>query len=280
MSAMMQGLMLTSRLLATLAISALFFNTAGGAASVDAPEECKPPTDFWGTLFRDVVVGLLSALIGKLPMIIVRMAHKRKAHYPAKRKKRNSWNEHEIRSYVAHVRAVDFLLMVFCLLYSWFLFFFVMAFLANVDMAAQQPFFISFMSSMVQSFILFPPLAAFIYMLLVHRALIHNPHIWDKARQRYDNQYRDFKQDEEWNEKQERHVAEMLRGDDARHNHGHKLDDIDILVEQAKQRRSEMEAQWNKMSGVLQDRLNRHIEHHIEADESSDASLTYEETSM
>jgi len=192
-SSKLQGLMLTTQILSSLAISALFFNAAGAAPSVDSPPECKPPADFWASLLRDMIIGLISAFIGKLPMLLVRKFHKRKCHYQGTRwwhhKEDKHWSERAMETHIHFVRTVDMLCIIFCILLSLFAVFFVMAFLANVDSSAQMPFTIAFVVKFVQNSIVSPFLVSVVYVSIANILLWTRPQMHEACKKHFDLHY-------------------------------------------------------------------------------------------
>mmetsp|Transcript_110752 Transcript_110752/g.202898 ORF Transcript_110752/g.202898 Transcript_110752/m.202898 type:complete len:165 (-) Transcript_110752:280-774(-) len=140
-----------------------------------------------------------------------------------------------------------------------------MAFLSNVDMDAQRPFVVSFLSYLFQSFLFFPTLVAIVYVTAANCTLqFFRPEMFEQAHKKYEINYQESNSME--NELQEKdtsierdmHKAEMLKGaaefgDDITQkkvepqNKVHSLDEIDLLVEEARQRRSMMQAEWNKI---------------------------------
>lgn len=193
MLAKVRTLVLTSRLFATLAIAALFYNAAGDAPGVDAPAECQPPVDFWRNLIRDILIGIISALLGKLPLILVTILHRRKFRIPGE----GEWSARAIKKHVACVQRKDVVLVMFALLYSLFCMFFSISFISNITMKAQQPYITSFCSYLLQSFAIFPAVIALVYVILANLILRHDPRAIDECRRHFDLHF------QEWSKKKE-----------------------------------------------------------------------------
>lgn len=191
MSSKIRGLLLTSRLLGSLATSGLFFYAAGEAPSVVAPPECAPPSDIWESLPRDMLVGLMSAFIGKLPLILVHKFHRRRFHYPGslhvhREILHKEWTTSARRKHVVFIHFVDAMLAAYCICYSLACSFFCVAFLANVMVEAQKPYIISFCTYLIQSFVIAPLMVAVGYVYLAHQTIWWNAHAFEASRMHFD----------------------------------------------------------------------------------------------
>jgi len=189
----------------------LFLNASGGAASVDSPPECQPPNDFWRNLLRDIIIGIISAICGKLPMIVVKLLHHRKFHHPGSipcvHDSSAHWTESTTRRHIIWIRGLDAALITFLLLYSCFAVFFIMALLCNIPQSTQIPYITAFGSYLLQSFILFPFMTACVYLAWSNITLWVYPHVRDQSRNYFYVDYEEHLKSKELKE-------EGCRGDD------------------------------------------------------------------
>jgi len=187
-SCKMQGLMLTTRLLTSMALSITLLAAWGSYYDVDDPPECKPQSSFWRTPGGAIFIGLLSAILARIPMIIVRKIHKRKVHYAGTRwwhHHETHWTEHAIRGHLFWVRVFDALLIEACFLLSVFDCFYIMAFLANVDTDTQWYLIIAFSSHAILAFVLMPFLISVLYVAMAKWRLRANPGLLNELKKRY-----------------------------------------------------------------------------------------------
>merc|ERR1712224_151160 len=68
-------LLLIGSMFLSLSLSALFFTASGAAAAEDAPPECKSKSTT-----RAILIGIMSAMMKAVPIVLVRHFHKRKFH--------------------------------------------------------------------------------------------------------------------------------------------------------------------------------------------------------
>jgi len=171
MHAVQRGLIFTSEMFGTLMITAFFFSAINEARSKDTPHGCRHegnswhdewPHVTWDVFWPELLYGLLSAYLAKLPCVLVRHIHRRRLRFQSA-KNHTEWTEEQMKKLERKLETLDHLLIVFLLAYSYTSVLFVMFFLASVHEDVQWPYAFVFLCNLLLSFLIVPFLIALVY---------------------------------------------------------------------------------------------------------------------
>jgi len=148
-----------------LMASALYFNTSGGATSLEDPGECAAPAV---PVVKAVVAGGMNTIISQLCTIIV-PALKQRQFVVAE-----MWSEGAIQKRIRHWKILDTIVDIFLVSYLSFSILYVFLFLASVTDIDRSTWVFSAAILLINSWILTPVLTACILVALVNIHYLRN----------------------------------------------------------------------------------------------------------
>jgi hypothetical protein len=150
MPATMAALVLTTELLTSLALSALWFSGA------ESPASCSVESE-WAKAKRSIAVGVISSLLGGLPLAVVLKFRDRDFVYISKEDLIS--RRRQLRKWFIE----DVIVWLFCMAYCGLAVLFITAFIANVDEADREQWLISSISSLCEEALVVPVMTAAVF---------------------------------------------------------------------------------------------------------------------
>jgi len=152
-----RALFLTAKLLGALALSALYFDASGEALNHRSPEVCEQK-GLQMVLWRNIAVGLCSAMLSMFPIVIMLKLSRRRFVYG------ECWDDGERRlSYMRWWRFQDVSAVVLGLLYCWLCTFYLLAFFANIGRSSEASWLVSAAAALLREFIFLPLMVSLLY---------------------------------------------------------------------------------------------------------------------
>jgi len=126
--ATLRVLILSARVFGALMLSGLFFSTAGGAQTNDAPSECDAPKDLVRNLLRAAIIGIFSSIISTIPIAIMVMLRIRAITWVAED------DDHKRKKLIRTWKIEDGVLWLLGSVYNVLCMLFLLSFCANVTL--------------------------------------------------------------------------------------------------------------------------------------------------
>lgn len=175
MSAFLRALLLTAKVLGALMLSALFFQFSDEAMSIKSAETCKVNSTT-GRIWRNIFVGLLSAVLSSIPLIVIYRLQRRNFIY------QESWGDfRERRIYLRRWNILSALATALGLVYSSGCTLFVVSFISNIDPSMEVQWLASVAAALLREFLLAPLALAIVYAGAIEVVSRRRPHLIDRV---------------------------------------------------------------------------------------------------
>ncbi len=138
----------------------LFAQASGGALDKNSSDECES-VGFWQDVLQNVLVGFVSIMLSTLPMLIVRVLHKRAVVF------KEQWEEADRKKQLRNWQQKDMAAHAIAFIYIGFSLLFVMAFLANIAPSSEKKWLTTVVTALVKELVIGPLGLAVVYATLV-----------------------------------------------------------------------------------------------------------------
>lgn len=170
-----RALLLTSKLLGSLMFSALFFLFEDESLSHQSTGTCSKSKDIQGKVIRNIYLGLVSVVLGTIPLIFLFKLQRRHFVY------RESWSTGMGKWYLRSFRFKSFLAILLCTLQCSFSIVYVLSFLANVPASVAHQWFTRAVTILVQEMFAGPFCIAVLYSAVLHIICHMRPQVIDRV---------------------------------------------------------------------------------------------------